>query len=113
MVKPPKKLETGLRTTSAWISCALLLRIEAIGFPTFGFLPYGVLGFFELGSRCMTGVRTFLATPAKITNRDLLPTPQRLCVKQLLSRFPRIMWGKTVDCAVLCIFQDFSFFDWP
>ena len=32
----PKKLETGLRTISAGIPYALLLRIEAIGFPTFG-----------------------------------------------------------------------------
>ena len=32
----PQKLETGLRTLSAGIPYALLLRIEAIGFPTFG-----------------------------------------------------------------------------
>ena len=35
----PKKLETGLRTNSAGIPYTLLLRIEAIGFPTFGLLP--------------------------------------------------------------------------
>ena len=40
----PKKLETGLRTNSAGIPYTLLLRIEAIGFPTFGLLLYG-LGF--------------------------------------------------------------------
>ena len=34
----PKKLETGLRPKSAGIPYALLLRIEAIGFPTFGLL---------------------------------------------------------------------------
>ena len=34
----PKKLETGLRTNSAGIPYAILLRIEAIGFPTFGLL---------------------------------------------------------------------------
>ena len=37
----PKKLETGLRPNSAGIPYALLLRIEAIGFPTFGLLLYG------------------------------------------------------------------------
>ena len=30
----PKKLETGLRPNSAGITYTLLLRIEAIGFPT-------------------------------------------------------------------------------
>ena len=35
--KPPK-LETGLGTISAGIPYTLLLRIEAIGFPTFGLL---------------------------------------------------------------------------
>ena len=34
----PKMLETGLRTNSAGIPYTLLLRIEAIGFPTFGLL---------------------------------------------------------------------------
>ena len=34
----PKKLETGLRTNSAGIPYTLLIRIEAIGFPTFGLL---------------------------------------------------------------------------
>ena len=29
----PKKLETGLRTSSAGIPYTLLLRVEAIGFP--------------------------------------------------------------------------------
>ena len=33
----PIKLETGLRPNSAGIPHTLLLRIEAIGFPTFGF----------------------------------------------------------------------------
>ena len=33
------KLETGLRPNSAGIPYTLLLRIEAIGFPTFGLLP--------------------------------------------------------------------------
>ena len=37
----PKKLETGLRTNSAGIPYTLLLRIEAIGFPTFGLLLQG------------------------------------------------------------------------
>ena len=32
----PIKLETGLRPTSAEIPYTLLLRMEAIGFPTFG-----------------------------------------------------------------------------
>ena len=36
----PIKLETGLRPKSAVISYALLLRIEAMGFPTFGLLLY-------------------------------------------------------------------------
>ena len=35
-----KKLETGLRPISAGIPYTLLLRIEAIGFPTFGLLLY-------------------------------------------------------------------------
>ena len=39
----PKKLETGLRTNSAGIPYTLLLRIEAIGFPTFGLLLYMLL----------------------------------------------------------------------
>ena len=34
----PRKLETGLRPNSAGIPYTLLLRIEAIGFPTFGLL---------------------------------------------------------------------------
>ena len=34
----PKKLETGLRPNSAGIPYTLVLRIEAIGFPTFGLL---------------------------------------------------------------------------
>ena len=34
----PQKLETGLRTNSAGIPYTLLLRIEAIGFPTFRLL---------------------------------------------------------------------------
>ena len=34
----PVKLETGLRPNSAGIPFTLLLRIEAIGFPTFGLL---------------------------------------------------------------------------
>ena len=34
----PKKLETGLRTIHAGIPYTLLLRIEAIGFPTFRLL---------------------------------------------------------------------------
>ena len=34
----PKKLETGLRPNRAGIPYILLLRIEAIGFPTFGLL---------------------------------------------------------------------------
>ena len=36
----PIKLETGLRPNSAGIPYTLLLRIEAIGFPTFGLLQY-------------------------------------------------------------------------
>ena len=36
----PKKLETGLRTSSAGIPYTLRLRIEAIGFPTFGLVLY-------------------------------------------------------------------------
>ena len=34
----PKKLETGLRTIGAGIPYTFLLRLEAIGFPTFGLL---------------------------------------------------------------------------
>ena len=34
----PIKLETGLRPNSARIPYTLVLRIEAIGFPTFGLL---------------------------------------------------------------------------
>ena len=36
----PLKLENGLRPNSAGIPCTLLLRIEAIGFPTLGLLLY-------------------------------------------------------------------------
>ena len=35
-----RKLETGLRPNRAGIPYTLLLRIEAIGFPTFGLLLY-------------------------------------------------------------------------
>ena len=35
----PKKLETGSRTVSAGIPYSYLIRIEAVGFPTFGLLP--------------------------------------------------------------------------
>ena len=38
LIVNPKLLETGLRTNSAGIPYTLLLRIEAIGFPTFGLL---------------------------------------------------------------------------
>ena len=38
----PIKLETGLRPNSAGIPYTLLLRIEALGFPTFGLLLYQV-----------------------------------------------------------------------
>ena len=34
----PRKLETGFRTISAGVPHTLLLRIEAIGLPTFGLL---------------------------------------------------------------------------
>ena len=37
----PIELETGLRPNSAGIPYTLLLRIEAMGFPTFGLLLYG------------------------------------------------------------------------
>ena len=40
IVKPRKRLETGIGTKSARIPYTLLLRIEAIGFPTFGLLLY-------------------------------------------------------------------------
>ena len=36
----PQKLETGFRTISAGIPYTLLIRIEAIGIPTFGLLLY-------------------------------------------------------------------------
>ena len=36
----PIKLETGLRPNSAGIPYILLLRVDAIGFPTFGLLLY-------------------------------------------------------------------------
>ena len=36
----PIKLETGLRPNSPGIPYTLLLRIEAMGFPTFGLLLY-------------------------------------------------------------------------
>ena len=35
----PRKLETGLRPNSAGIPYPFLLRVEAIGFPTFTLLP--------------------------------------------------------------------------
>ena len=35
----PRKLETQIRTNTAGIPYALLLRIEDIGFPTFAILP--------------------------------------------------------------------------
>ena len=38
----PIKLETGLRPNSAGIPYTFLLRIEAMGFPTFGLLLYGL-----------------------------------------------------------------------
>ena len=40
----PIKLETGLRPNSAGIPYTLLLRIEAIGLPTFRLLLYPDLG---------------------------------------------------------------------
>ena len=39
----PIKLETGLRPNSAGIPYTLLLRTEAVGFPTFGLLLYIIL----------------------------------------------------------------------
>ena len=39
----PIKLETGLRPNSAGIPYTLLLRIEAMGFPTFRLLLYAYL----------------------------------------------------------------------
>ena len=45
----PIKLETGLRPNSAGIPYTLLLRIEAMGFPTFWLLLY-TIGFFVVGS---------------------------------------------------------------
>ena len=41
----PRKLQAGLRTNSAGIPYTLLLRTEAIGFPTFGLLPCCFKGF--------------------------------------------------------------------
>ena len=41
----PIKLETGLRPNSAGIPYTLLLRMEAIGFPTLWGLLYRVVGF--------------------------------------------------------------------
>ena len=38
IIVSPKKLDIGLRTTNAGIPYALLLRIEAVGFPTFELL---------------------------------------------------------------------------
>ena len=38
LIVNPIKLETGLRPNSAGITYTLLLRIEAMGFPTFGLL---------------------------------------------------------------------------
>ena len=46
----PQKLETRLRTNSARIPFTLLLRIEAIGFPTFGLLLYTTM-IMELGTK--------------------------------------------------------------
>ena len=40
----PIKLQTGLRPNSAGIPFTLLLRTEAIGFPTFGLLLYRFWG---------------------------------------------------------------------
>ena len=40
----PKQLEIGLRPNSAGIPYTLLLRIEAIGFPTFRLLLWGFRG---------------------------------------------------------------------
>ena len=49
--KPHKKLETGLWPNSAGIPYTLLLRIEAMGFPSFGLLLYGVDVFGVWGSK--------------------------------------------------------------
>ena len=51
----PIKFETGLRPHSAGIPYTLLLRTEAIGFPTFGLLRYR-----DLVSSLSTGVDAIL-----------------------------------------------------
>ena len=48
----PKKLETGLRTIRAGILYTLLLRIEAIGFPTFGLLLHEGRGTLHIRTSC-------------------------------------------------------------
>ena len=65
----PKKLETGLRTNSAGIPYTLLLRIEAIGFPTFGFLLYIV----RKGAQSLEdAVRILSNTETRISHAFLL-----------------------------------------
>ena len=49
----PIKLETGLRPNSAGIPYTLLLRIEAIGFPTLGLLLYSLIK--RYWALCVTG----------------------------------------------------------
>ena len=52
------KLETGLGPNSAGIPYTLLLRLEAIGFPTFGLLlGFGMGGGCQAGS--LLGLRVF------------------------------------------------------
>ena len=57
MTVNPIKLETGLRPNSAGIPHTLLLRIEAIGFPTFGLLLYGQVLFWWVYGLEGLGVR--------------------------------------------------------
>ena len=73
----PIKLETGLRPNSAGIPYALLLRIEAIGFPTVRHLLYYLYGygrFTRLGRRHQTTLRPSPRNPEPAKRHKLFQT---------------------------------------
>ena len=69
----PIKLETGLRPNRAGIPYTLLLRMETIGFPTFGLLLQGLSG--------LGGYGGFRFTAKGFKHQDLCLRMQRfVCV---------------------------------
>ena len=87
----PIKLETGLRPNSAGIPYTLLLRFEAIGFPTFGLLLYA-FGYLMSGWGFLDRVETDLVECRPQASVVLLSqTPKDGVSRAFASRFR--VWG--------------------